>query len=224
MSQNAVNRSSAKQPFAYQFIGYLRLLVALVIVASLIVEAWLLVDAGLFSSLDFFTDLGAISALLFAAVIGYSGFLVVVGEVQDFWMQLVRPAATAFVLSALAMFIYSYGELAVSVESLQWHGLVIFLVAPIYALIDWLVVDDRAALRGGIIALFAVLPVVWIFFVITRGLSDGWAPFPLFKPEEGFGQLFLSSLIYLVVFIAAAILVVIISKIRNTLVRSGQVY
>ncbi|MBX3312623.1 MAG: Pr6Pr family membrane protein [Microbacteriaceae bacterium] len=224
MSQKAINRSSNESTTGYQFIGYLRLIVGLVIVAALIFQAWKQVEVGAFNSLDFFTNLGAISALIFGAVIGYSGFLVIVGEVQDFWMQLVRPAATALVLSALVMFVYSYSDLVVAVEFLQWQGVVIFLVAPIYALIDWLIVDDRAALRGGVIGLFLVLPVIWIFFVITRGLSDGWTPFPLFKPEEGFGQLALASGIYLVMFIVVAIIVVMISKLSNTLIRSGKVY
>ena len=84
-----------------------------------------------------------------------------------------------------------------------WANVVMHIIVPIFAVVDWIVVGDRHPLRWRALPLVLVYPLVWIVVVLIRGATDGWFPYPFLDPQNGYG-----SIAVVVLAITAATIVV----------------
>lgn len=70
---------------------------------------------------------------------------------------------------------------------LPWANVVLHVVAPLAAVIDWVAVSDRARLTWSSVWVILGYPLIWTTVVLIRGATDGWVPYPFLDPAQGYG-------------------------------------
>ena len=108
--------------------------------------------------------------LLLAALVSFSG------QRQSRSLVLARGCATTYIVITGVV----YNVLLAGLEggvSLAWANTVLHVALPVYAALDWVIVNDRGSLPRNKIWISLIYPIVWIIVVITRGATDGWVPY-----------------------------------------------
>ena len=72
---------------------------------------------------------------------------------------------------------------------LPWVNFVLHYVMPVAIVLDWLLKPPVAKLQAQHLALALVFPVVYLVYVVLRGASVGWYPYPFLNPANvgGYG-------------------------------------
>ena len=71
--------------------------------------------------------------------------------------------------------------------SLPWANLVLHVISPLAAVVDWVLIGDRARLSLSSLWVVLVYPISWTAVVLARGATDGWVPYPFLDPAQGYG-------------------------------------
>ncbi|MBP1326872.1 hypothetical protein JOF28_002104 [Leucobacter exalbidus] len=72
---------------------------------------------------------------------------------------------------------------------LPWANVVLHIVTPIAALLDWLLTGSEQSLRWRRLPIVLAYPLVWLAVVLVRGATDGWVPYPFLDPATGYGSI-----------------------------------
>ena len=84
--------------------------------------------------------------------------------------------------------------------NLAWVDLVVHTIAPVLAMVDWLV-DPPPRRPWPIAATWLIFPLVWLPYTMIRGPIADWYPYPVLDPDlEGPGSIALTCLGITVVF------------------------
>lgn len=126
-------------------------------------------------------------ALLLAALATFSG------NRQTPALQLLRAAATTYIVIVGLVYNTLLAGLPGGIE-LEWANIVMHVIMPVYAALDWLLFGDRRALPWKRLWLVLIYPVVWLVVVLARGATDGWVPYPFLDPSQGYGVVALYAL------------------------------
>lgn len=70
---------------------------------------------------------------------------------------------------------------------LPWANVVLHVIAPLAAAIDWVTVGDRSRLTWSSVFVILAYPISWTAVVLIRGATDGWVPYPFLDPAQGYG-------------------------------------
>ncbi|MGC4154653.1 MAG: Pr6Pr family membrane protein [Propionicimonas sp.] len=70
---------------------------------------------------------------------------------------------------------------------LPWANLVLHVVSPVAAVVDWVLIGDRVRLSLSSLWVILLYPIVWTVTVLIRGATDGWVPYPFLDPAQGYG-------------------------------------
>jgi FAR-17a/AIG1-like protein len=72
---------------------------------------------------------------------------------------------------------------------LPWVNFVLHYVMPVAIVLDWLVRPPVSKLKPGNILLAMVFPAAYLAYVVLRGASTGWYPYPFLNPANvgGYG-------------------------------------
>lgn len=93
-----------------------------------------------------------------------------------------------------------------------WANVVLHVVIPTVAVLDWVFVADRKALGWRLLPVVMVYPVVWLAVVIVRGATDGWVPYPFLDPGRGYGAVAVTVVAITVVTVVAGAAVFALSR------------
>ncbi len=94
-----------------------------------------------------------------------------------------------------------------------WANVVLHVVIPIVAVLDWVFVADREALSWRLLPVVMIYPVVWLAVVIVRGATDGWVPYPFLDPGRGYGAVAVTVVAITVVTVVAGAAVFALSRL-----------
>jgi hypothetical protein len=78
---------------------------------------------------------------------------------------------------------------------LPWVNVVLHYVMPVAVVLDWLFQPPVARLRSKYLAVALVFPAAYLVYVLLRGASMGWYPYPFLNPAVvgGYGGVALYS-------------------------------
>ena len=179
----------------------LRVLVALLITAALVSNA---IDAGrdglLAQNISYFTNQ---SNLLFVMLILAGS---VAGPRLPAWFDDVRGAVAFY----LAMTGIIYALLVAPLEELLrwdigWTGIVLHRLAPVVAVLDWLLARRHRAPQARRILWWQLYPVAFLVGTWVRGGITGWYPYEFLDPTaSSWNQVLLTTAVVLVAFFAVA--------------------
>lgn len=71
---------------------------------------------------------------------------------------------------------------------LPWVNVVLHYLIPVAALADWLLDPPASRLSAKHLGLALLLPAAYLAYVIVRGASVGWYPYPFLNPANVGGQ------------------------------------
>lgn len=138
------------------------------------------------------------SNVLAAVVLATTAVLTLAGRRAPDALVLARAAVTAYMVVVGVVYNTLLTGVPGGVE-LAWANTVMHVLFPVYCLLDWALVRDRAAPPWRRLCLVLVYPVLWCAVVLLRGATDGWVPYPFLNPVTGYG-----SVAFYVFLIAAA--------------------
>ena len=167
-----------------------------------------------FNFFGFFTmqsNIILVVVLLLTALVSFSG------QRPSRSLVLARGCATTYIVITGVV----YNVLLAGLEggvSLAWANTVLHVALPLYAALDWVIVNDRGPLPRSKIWISLIYPIVWIIVVIIRGATDGWVPYPFLDPAQGYGVVALYALAIAVATVVFASIVWAVSRLQ--LVRS----
>ncbi len=89
---------------------------------------------------------------------------------------------------------------------LPWVNFVLHYVMPVAVVLDWLVAPPASKLNRQHVFLAILLPAVYLAYVLVRGASTGWYPYPFLNPGNvgGYGPVAAYGLGITVTFLLAS--------------------
>ena len=181
----------------------LRLLFGLLALSAIGWQLGIHVRLG-FSVVNFFSFFTNLSNLFAAAVLllGAIGFFVspqrlnVSTRVR--YISTVNMAIVGIVFAVLLRDV-DLGSL------LPWINFVLHYVMPCVVVLDWLFAPPERRLRSADLMSALIFPVLYLGYVVLRGRSVNWYPYPFLNPVEagGYGIVALYSLGIALTFVAA---------------------
>ena len=181
----------------------LRLLFGLLALSAIGWQLGIHVRLG-FSVVNFFSFFTNLSNLFAAAVLllGAIGFFVspqrlnVSTRVR--YISTVNMAIVGIVFAVLLRDV-DLGSL------LPWINFVLHYVMPCVVVLDWLFAPPERRLRSADLMSALIFPVIYLGYVVLRGRSVNWYPYPFLNPVEagGYGIVALYSLGIALTFVAA---------------------
>ncbi|MCM6763405.1 Pr6Pr family membrane protein [Rathayibacter sp. ZW T2_19] len=179
-------------------VAVLRISTALVVLAVLGYAYGLRLAAGDGNPFDYFGYFTNQTSALLAVVLLASGATAIAGLRSSPAFDLVRGIATASLIVVGAI----YNTLVPGTGSAPpWVSVLLHVVLPLLAVLDWALVPDRRRLRWSALPVVLVHPLVWLVVVLIRGRTDGWVPYGFLLPANG-----TPSLVLHVVGLSAAVL------------------
>ena len=164
--------------------------------------------ASLFDYLGYFTNL---TSLLTAFILIASGVCGLIRRHAPGWLDTARGASVASMLVvALVYNLVVPGTGSAPV----WVSVTLHLVLPVLVSIDWAFVPDRAPQPWARLWVVLPYPVVWLTVVLIRGATDGWVPYGFLLPQRGLVALGATVAALLLVLLASAALVWVLSRLR----------
>ncbi len=67
---------------------------------------------------------------------------------------------------------------------LPWVNVVLHYIMPVAIVLDWLLQPPAAKLRAKYLTIALVFPAAYLVYVLVRGASIGWYPYPFLNPEN----------------------------------------
>lgn len=167
-------------PWSMRKLRAARLLLALLALTAIGYQLLLQVRSG-YSTVNFFSyftnlaNIYASFALIFSALSilpGSGGSRAVVRYISVVNMTLVGLVFTVLLRNA------DLGPL------LPWVNVVLHYLLPCAVVIDWLVDPPGTGLTRQHLLLALIVPAAYLFYVLLRGASTGWYPYPFLNPAN----------------------------------------
>ena len=163
-------------------LNFLRATVALVTLLAIGWQLALHVGAT-YSALNFFSYFTNLSNLFALIVLLSVVFLGDYGS-REFarYLSAVKMAVVGLVFSVLLRNA-DLGAL------LPWVNVILHYVTPLAVVVDWVVAPPTRRLNPAHAFLTLIFPAVYLAYVLIRGASTGWYPYPFLNPQNvsGYG-------------------------------------
>ena len=65
---------------------------------------------------------------------------------------------------------------------LPWVNIVVHYIMPVAVVVDWLLQPPAAKLQAKHLAMALLFPALYVIYVLARGGSTGWYPYPFLNP------------------------------------------
>ncbi|WP_165067866.1 Pr6Pr family membrane protein [Marisediminicola senii] len=158
----------------------------------------------------FFTMQGNLIAAIALAIAAIAGFA---GRASWPLLDLLRAVATTNMIIVGLVYNILLTGIAGGVE-LPWANSVLHIWAPLYLVVDWVLVGDRRAVPWRRFWVVLVYPLVWVAVVLARGATDGWVPYPFLDPATGYGSVAVYVLVIALAFGLFGAMVWALSRVR----------
>ncbi|WEO76626.1 Pr6Pr family membrane protein [Cryobacterium sp. SO2] len=202
-------------------IAVLRLILAALTVIAVAATFLSTAARATINPFNFFGFFTIQSNLLAAVVLAGTAVLCLLGREVPAWLVLARAATTAYMIVVGLVYNTLLTGLAGGVD-LPWANTVVHVLFPIYCLIDWALVGDRAPQPWRRLWVVLIYPVFWCAVVLVRGATDGWVPYPFLNPVTGYAAVFGYVLLIAVTVIVTGAAVFGLSRLRPLPVRPGS--
>ena len=148
---------------------------------------------------SYFTNLSnlfAASAFVAGGLRGFGGRKSAAGFDQVRFVSLVNMVIVGIVFSLLLRNV-DLGSL------LPWINVLLHYVMPCVVVIDWFVDPPATRLENSVLVRIAVIPALYLAYVLIRGSSTGWYPYPFMNPGvvAGYGAVAMYSVGIAVTFV-----------------------
>ncbi|WP_167040698.1 Pr6Pr family membrane protein [Salinibacterium sp. ZJ454] len=136
-------------------------------------------------------------------------------------MLVARASITTYLVIVGSVYATLLAPLGVGSIAPAWANVMLHIVTPIFAVLQWLLAADRRRIPFRRLWLLLIYPFVWIVVVLIRGATDGWVPYPFLDPAAGYVVLAMYCAAILLAMLTVGSLVVLASR-APTLMRQTR--
>ncbi|MET1044841.1 MAG: Pr6Pr family membrane protein [Microbacteriaceae bacterium] len=190
----------------------MRLLVAVLIVVAVTVTFFDTASRETVNPFNCFGYFTMQSNLFYAAVLAAAVVIEARRERIGDLMLVARASVATYVVIVGSVYATLLAPLGVSSIEPAWANVVLHIVTPIFAALEWLVAADRRRIPFSRLWMLLIYPFVWLVVVLIRGATDGWVPYPFLDPTAGYAVLALYAAAILVAMLAVGSLVILASS------------
>jgi hypothetical protein len=166
-------------------------------------------ERNAFNYFGYFTNQ---TSLLTCLVLIASGAVMITARRVPAWLTAFRGVATTCLLVVAVV----YNVLVPGTGSAPlWVSVLLHVVFPLAALLDWLFIGDRPPLPWRDLWIVLPYPMLWLTVVLIRGVTDGWVPYGFLLPERGAASLTIHIVGLLTALLSAGALVWTASRSRG---------
>jgi hypothetical protein len=165
-----------------QALAVFRAVTAIIVIVAIAYQIKVIVDSGLFRPLRFFAFFTILSNL-FGAIL-WLDLAATWRRVRTRRDDLLRGAATLYLVVTFVVVVLLLGGAELSLSD-RIVDFVVHKLFPVLVVIDWLVDPPETDLRMQDIALWLIVPLVWVIVTLIRGAVDDWYPYPFLDPANG---------------------------------------
>lgn len=200
-------------PATHRVVGLTRGAIAVVVAAAVVATHIDAASRGPVNPFNMYGYFTVQSNLIAAASWCAAGVLALRGRTRGRWMsRLGALATTSLVIVGLVYAVLLAPLGAAGGVPLPWANTVLHVISPVAALIDWVLVRDRARLTASSIGVILLYPLLWTAVVLVRGATDGWVPYPFLDPAQGYGVVAVYAVVIAVLFGAVGMAVLWTSR------------
>ncbi|WP_157156938.1 Pr6Pr family membrane protein [Diaminobutyricimonas sp. LJ205] len=190
----------------------IRLVVAVLIVIAVAGTFFDTAARGPVNPFNFFGYFTIQSNLFFAAALVAAAVIDVRRERVGDLMLVVRASITTYLVIVGSVYATLLAPLGVGSIAPAWANVVLHMITPVYAVLDWLITADRRPIPFSRLWLLVIYPLVWIIVVLIRGATDGWVPYPFLDSAAGYAVLGMYVVAILVAMLTVGSLVILASR------------
>lgn len=163
--------------------------------SSILIELIVLVERGRFVPANFFSFF-TVESNIFAALMLIVGALMVGRSKQPIILDLLRGAATLYMLMTGIIFSILLSGLDAELTVVPWNNTVLHYIMPIVLAIDWIADRPKNNIRFSKGIVWIIFPIAYVAYTLLRGAFVGWYPYPFLNPATGgYGRIFLISIL-----------------------------
>jgi hypothetical protein len=189
-----------------------RLIVAVLIVVAVTGTFFDTASRGAVNPFNFFGYFTIQSNLFYAAALAVAVLIEVRREPVTDLMLMVRASITTYLVIVGSVYAALLAPLGVGSIEPAWANVVLHMVTPVFAVLEWLTAADRRRIPFSRLWMLLVYPFVWIVVILIRGATDGWVPYPFLDPAAGYVVLAMYVVAILVAMLAVGSLVILASR------------
>lgn len=197
-------------------VGALRVAVGVLAIVVLGYAYSLSIAAGDANPFDYFGYFTNQTTLLMSVLLMTAGGLSLARRHVPVGLGTLRGVAAAYLIVVAVI----YNTLVPGTGSAPpWVSVMLHIVLPVIALLDWALVDDRRPLSWRRLWIVLPYPLVWLVVVLVRGATDGWVPYGFLMPENGVRSLVLHTVGLSCIVLMAGALVWAMSRLSTDQLR-----
>jgi carbon starvation protein CstA len=161
----------------------LRLLAALAVVAAVVGQWVRSIESPTYQFANFFGYFTIQSNLIAAVAFVVGAVFLLRRRGAPEWSVVLRGAAATYMVTTGIVYNLLLTDVALDNSfNVQWSNDVLHKWIPLFALLDWVLVGDRARIAWRRLPVFLVYPLVWLVVVLLRGQS--FVPYPFLDVER----------------------------------------
>lgn len=207
--------TSSRPSTTAAIVALVRLAIAALVIAAVAATLADALERGPVNPFNFFGFFTIQSNIMLTVVLIIAAVQLLRGRPSPAWFLLVRGAVTTFIIIVGLVYVALLAPLgAAGGVPVEWANVVMHYVTPIYGLVDWMLVNDRRRLMTRQVVWVLVYPLVWVTFVLIRGATDGWVPYPFLSPETGYASVFGYVAAIFAVFVVVGLIVFALTRVR----------
>ncbi|TFD87985.1 hypothetical protein E3T61_12715 [Cryobacterium lactosi] len=182
-----------------RFVGVLRILLALLVLAAVVTQITDQILNDAFDPAAYFGFFTIQSSLMNVVVLFVGGVLALRVAAEPELLARVRMSTLSYAVITGVVYNLLLRNLPAdgSFVGLDWPNEVLHVWAPALILLDWLLAPGRPALAWKRIWFALIYPLVWLAYALLRGTFTDWWTYPFLNPGEPGG--WPSVLLYIVV-------------------------
>ena len=169
-------------------LGVLNLVGAFAIAIALSINIADRVIQGIFNPTHYFHFFTIQSSIIDIVVLLVGGILAVTRTQDSRWYSVVRASTVAYAIVVGVVYNVLLAGIASTdgyVASFEFPNTIEHIAAPLFLVIEWVLMPGRARINWGTMWICAVFPLAWVAGSMVRGLvGDGWFPYFFFDPAQ----------------------------------------
>ncbi|AYF79630.1 hypothetical protein D7D52_35495 [Nocardia yunnanensis] len=127
--------------------------------------------------------------------------------------QLIRCAATLYILITGVVYALLLQNIAVGIRY-PWTNDTLHRVAPVVALVDWLLVPVALGISARLVAALLAYPIGYGVYTLIRGPIVDWYPYPFIDPRtQGYGSMAVGLVVLVIAFVILAVAVAALGEL-----------
>lgn len=150
---------------------------------AVIYEITKLINEGSFSAVNYFSQFTTQTNLLASALLITSAIFIAQNHSSRI-LEYLRGASTVYLVTTGIAFGLLLTKYITNVVDIPWSNFTLHYIMPATIIIDWFMDQPKAVIYFKKAIAWMIYPILYITYVIIRGINTGNYTYPIFNPDN----------------------------------------